>query len=180
MLYPELETLLYHGSTVEVREIDVRLGARKKDFGQGFYATTSKSQAEKFARLKARQRSLPQGYVSVYEFVHSPGLTIHRFESADLHWLEYIIQNREPQSGDTQKLSPKQDIVIGPVADDAVGIVVNNFLAGIYGDKNSDEAKKLAIQFLESENLRNQVFIGTEEGAQCLRFKEAIRVGVNG
>ena len=43
--------------------VDVPAGAKKKDSRQGFYMTSSKTQAEKFARLKAKQRSLLYGYV---------------------------------------------------------------------------------------------------------------------
>ena len=179
MNYPELERLLFHGSNVEIRMVDVSAGAKKKDFGQGFYTTSSKTQAEKFARLKAKQRSLAYGYVSVFEYEHNPQLKIRRFEKADLFWLEYVIKNREPYSGDAEPVPEKYDIVIGPVADDAVGIVVNNFLAGVYGDKNTVEAKNLAIRFLEAENLHNQVFFGTRRGANCLRFKEVYRVGID-
>lgn len=176
---PELERLLFHGSTVEIRMVDVSAGAKKKDFGQGFYMTSSKAQAEKFAKLKAKQRSLAYGHVSVFEYAHSPQLKIHRFEKADLPWLEYVIQNREPNSGGGEPIHEKYDIVIGPVADDAVGIVVNNLLAGVYGDKNTVEAKNLAIRFLEAENLHNQVFFGTKRGANCLRFKEAYKVAID-
>ena len=42
--YPELERLSFHSSTVEIREVDVSAGAEKKDFGRGFYTTSSKTQ----------------------------------------------------------------------------------------------------------------------------------------
>ena len=38
--------VLYHGSFCEVKEPDLAKCAKKKDFGQGFYLTTSKEQAE--------------------------------------------------------------------------------------------------------------------------------------
>ena len=43
--------VLYHGSYCEVKEPDLAKCAKRKDFGQGFYLTTSKEQAESFLRI---------------------------------------------------------------------------------------------------------------------------------
>ena len=40
--------VLYHGSYCELKEPDLAKCAKRKDFGQGFYLTTSKEQAEKY------------------------------------------------------------------------------------------------------------------------------------
>ena len=40
--------VLYHGSYCEVKEPELDKCAKRKDFGQGFYLTTSKEQAESF------------------------------------------------------------------------------------------------------------------------------------
>ena len=42
--------VLYHGSYCEVKEPDLAKCAKRKDFGQGFYLTTSKEQEESFLR----------------------------------------------------------------------------------------------------------------------------------
>ena len=42
--------VLYHGSYCEVKAPDLAKCAKRKDFGQGFYLTTSKEQAESFLR----------------------------------------------------------------------------------------------------------------------------------
>ena len=42
--------VLYHGSYCKVKEPDLAKCAKRKDFGQGFYLTTSKEQAESFLR----------------------------------------------------------------------------------------------------------------------------------
>ena len=41
--------ILYHGSNVEVKEIDLSRSEVGKDFGVGFYLTASKEQAERMA-----------------------------------------------------------------------------------------------------------------------------------
>ena len=49
---PELKDgfVLYLGSYCEVKEPDIAKCTKRKDFGQGFYLTTSKEQAESFLR----------------------------------------------------------------------------------------------------------------------------------
>lgn len=47
--------ILYHGSYCEVREPDLRQCARYKDFGRGFYVTTSRKQARSFAQISIRR-----------------------------------------------------------------------------------------------------------------------------
>lgn len=46
--------ILYHGSNVEVKEIDLNRSEVGKDFGVGFYLTVSKEQAERMASRRAR------------------------------------------------------------------------------------------------------------------------------
>ncbi|MCD8010418.1 MAG: DUF3990 domain-containing protein [Lachnospiraceae bacterium] len=47
--------ILYHGSYCEVAHPDLKQCAKYKDLGQGFYLTTSKTQAENFSRLSTRK-----------------------------------------------------------------------------------------------------------------------------
>ena len=66
--------VLYHGSHIEVESPDLSKCRRFKDFGRGFYLTTSLKQAESFVRLsvrKAYDAGIPEavmsrGYVSKY------------------------------------------------------------------------------------------------------------------
>lgn len=46
--------ILYHGSNVEVKEIDLNRSEVGKDFGVGFYLTASKEQAERMASRRVR------------------------------------------------------------------------------------------------------------------------------
>lgn len=45
--------LLYHGSNTDIKEIDLAMCRPYKDFGQGFYLTVMKEQAEKMAKRVA-------------------------------------------------------------------------------------------------------------------------------
>ena len=40
---------LYHGSNMSIGEIDLKRGRRGKDFGQGFYLSADRSQAQMMA-----------------------------------------------------------------------------------------------------------------------------------
>ena len=42
--------ILYHGSCYEFDEIDLRKSHNRRDFGKGFYLTSSKEQAESFLK----------------------------------------------------------------------------------------------------------------------------------
>ena len=47
--------MLYHGSYFEVRNPDLEMCARYKDFGRGFYLTTDAEQARQFALISTRK-----------------------------------------------------------------------------------------------------------------------------
>ena len=95
--------VLYHGSYCEVKEPDLAKCAKRKDFGQGFYLTTSKEQEESFLRtsiakaiatgtIKEGQKF---GYISTFEFNLSGNLETHIFENADVDWLHCIAAHRK-------------------------------------------------------------------------------------
>ena len=95
--------VLYHGSYCEVKEPDLAKCAKRKDFGQGFYLTTSKEQAESFLRtsiVKAIATGTIEegqkfGYISTFEFKLSGNLAMHIFENADVDWLHCIAAHRK-------------------------------------------------------------------------------------
>ena len=89
---------LYHGSDVVVDNPLVGIGRKALDFGEGFYVTALHSQAELWARNKARYYMLPEGVVSVYDFdidIALKYLRYHKFENYDREWLHFIVNNRE-------------------------------------------------------------------------------------
>ena len=178
MMYPELAELLYHGSDKKVSEIDLSMSVSGKDFGRGFYTTTDRIQAEKFARLKSKRVQAAKGYVSVFGFQGIDGLRIKKFITSDLEWFEFVLQNRGYDKLSFSMTNEKYDIVIGPVANDNVGVVLNLFISGTYGDPGTKEAKETAVRLLLSQKLYNQVFFGTERAVSCLTFSEVLDVYV--
>jgi hypothetical protein len=172
MNYNELSKPLYHGTFVAFSEIDLTKSAPKKDFGRGFYTTNDLEQARKFARLKAVREHRDRGYVLTFGFTGNDELVVKAFSSSDEEWFDFVLRNRGFGKYANLVCDETFDIVIGPVANDAVGVVLNNFIDGIYGDPNSSEAKDTAIRLLLTQKLHNQVFFGTERAIRCLTFRE--------
>ncbi len=95
--------VLYHGSYCEVKAPDLAKCAKRKDFGQGFYLTTSKELAESFLRTSIAkaiatgtiEEGQKFGYISTFEFNLSGNLETHIFENADVDWLHCIAAHRK-------------------------------------------------------------------------------------
>jgi hypothetical protein len=161
-------------------KIDLTIGAPKKDFGRGFYVTNNLEQAGKFARIKAVRENRSQGYVLAFNFTSDENLKIRTFQSSNEEWFDFVLHNRGFGKYAKTERDEASDIVIGPVADDAVGVVLNNFIDGVYGDQNSSDAKDTAIRLLLTQKLHNQVFFGTNRAINCLTFKEVTDVYIDG
>lgn len=59
--------IVYHGSTEIVEKPDVKHSCRRLDFGIGFYVTTVREQAERWARRKADIRGEKSAIVNIYQ-----------------------------------------------------------------------------------------------------------------
>ena len=145
--------------------------------------TADKYQAEKFARLKAKRMKANKGYVEVFSLNNFDDLIIKQFDSANEEWFDFILNNRGfgKYAGKfaTDIIKDVFDIVIGPVANDAVGLVLNQFIAGAYGDPLFAESKATAIRLLLTQKLHNQIFFGTEKAVSCLSFSEVYDVRID-
>jgi hypothetical protein len=163
-----MSELLYHGSTVQVEHPDLSLANPKRDFGAGFYTTSSYEQATRFSRIKARRSGNARGVVGRYFYEEASDLIVLRFECADRKWLDFVLLNRKYTA---ESRSPSnEDLIIGPVANDQVGRTLNLLMTGAYGDPNSDKARKFALSLLMPENLTDQWVFKTEKAIQCLEF----------
>ncbi len=77
---------LYHGGSHIIPVPEIRKPERTLDFGQGFYTTTSPSQAESLVRSRIGKKMWERGYVNSYLFDLERAkttLNIKQFESAD-------------------------------------------------------------------------------------------------
>jgi hypothetical protein len=167
--------LLYHGSTVRVEHANLSLANPKRDFGAGFYTTSSYEQAVRFSKIIAKRSGSARGVLNRYSYRGDNDLIVLRFERADQEWLDFVLSNRRPTA--VSKNPSNGDIIIGPVANDQVGRTLNLLATGAYGDPNSDRAKSFALSLLMPENLTDQWVFKTERALQCLEFLGADEYG---
>lgn len=120
--------ILYHGSNVEIVAIDLSKSMRGKDFGQGFYLSADKKQAEEMAVFKAMQFD-GEPIVTAFDFdeqaLLDEVLKVKLFEEYSLEWAEFVFANRSNQ---TDAPIHDYDIVYGPIADDKVGVQIRNLI----------------------------------------------------
>ena len=153
---------LYHGSNVVVDRPLVGIGREALDFGKGFYVTALRSQAEEWARNKARYYMLQEGSVSLYDFDFDAAVKsfrFHEFEHYDRDWLRFIVSNRRG-GGEWRQW----DIIEGGVANDRVIDTVENYMAGLIDEET-------ALGLLAQHQPNHQICITKQEVVdKYLRF----------
>jgi len=121
--------IVYHGSNVEIKQIDLSKCEPHRDFGQGFYVTKFRQHAESWAKRKSRFKH--NGFISEYEFYYSELVTrkckTKQFESYNEEWLDFVVLNRNDKNPIP---AHNYDIVEGPVADDKVQNRIIDYLNG--------------------------------------------------
>ena len=122
---------LYHGSYVSVPSPLVGLGRKKVDFGQGFYLTKLRAQAESWATTIAERKGrnikpVLSTFLLDFESVVSAGFRVKIFESHNLEWLNYVVDCR--RGGNLHSL---YDMVEGGVANDNVIDTIEDYENGI-------------------------------------------------
>ena len=123
------KVILYHGSNQAVYQPRINKNVFTTDFGNGFYVTANRSQAEKWAKRKARYSGQPTLNRYVFD-ADQPDLKILVYQ-ADIDWIKFVIQNR------MNNIKDNSDIVIGPTADGKLFSVVNCWK---HGNLDLDEA----------------------------------------
>jgi len=111
--------ILFHGSDIEIANIDLERCRPHKDFGKGFYMTEYKEHAETMAR-RAAHRNGTSPLINKFEFdidvaLSDKKIKVCYFLKADKDWAEFVYKNRE-----IQDFEHDFDIVIGPIADDGM------------------------------------------------------------
>lgn len=153
---------LYHGTNTDFGEITLSRCRPNKDFGQGFYLTDIRSQAEAMAvrRCEFEESGVP--IVQEYEFDEhlqdDHTLDVLRFDGVSEEWAEFILMNRMAKG---QRMH-SHDIVTGPVADDGVVFQLNLYMQHLI-------TIEALVKELTYRQLNNQYFFGTERAIQCLK-----------
>jgi hypothetical protein len=162
--------ILYHGSNITITEINLNLCKPFKDFGQGFYLTTIKSQAEKMANRTSRIYG-GDPVISVFDFEDSstPELSILTFANPSEEWAKFVINNRSRNFIDDSAMDcnrdNKYDIVTGPVANDDLALLFRQFENGLIDID-------ILRREMEYKQLTNQYSFHTIKATSLLTHKE--------
>ena len=154
--------LLYHGSTMAVRKPTVSRGRANTDFGKGFYTTTSREQAEKWARIKRdREGGNARAVVSVFEIdddiLNGRSFNTMHFDGATKEWLDFVVGNRR---GNTKH---GFDLIMGPVANDKLYVTISLYENGVL------DAESAIIQ-LNTHRLFDQLSFHSAKACKLLTF----------
>ena len=148
---------VYHGSYTTVRQPELRNSRNTKDFGNGFYCTIFREQAERWAK----RYKTP--IVNTYTVHMNTDLRILEYNEMCEEWLDFIIDCRKG-------ITHNYDIVIGAMANDQIYNYIADYLDGII---TRDQFWSLAkfkypthqINFCSKEALKCLTFICAEEVA---------------
>lgn len=155
--------ILYHGSNVEITKVDLSFSKRGKDFGVGFYLNDNLLQAKKMAKRTTLRMATGTATISAFEFdetclqTHPDNLKIKTFEDYSVEWAQFVLNNR------TEKSTHGYDIVIGPIANDTVGVQIRRFTMGFLSIE--DLIKELRF----NADRAMQYFFGTEKAISLLK-----------
>lgn len=120
--------IVYHGSTEIVKSPDIRHSYRQLDFGKGFYVTTVREQAERWARRKADIHDKSSAILNLYQMSENiSGLSAKYFDEDMREWIDFVCRCRE---GKKDYLA--YDLISGKAANDKVFRVVDMYHAGIW------------------------------------------------
>lgn len=123
---------LYHGSNIEITEIDLSVCKNGKDSGKGFYLNPNFEQAKEMAQRTVRILQSDSEIVNAFDFnnsiISNPGdIKIKIFDDYSEQWADFVVKNRKNTS---DKSIHDFDIVIGPIADDSVGVQIRRYIQG--------------------------------------------------
>lgn len=163
--------ILYHGSNVEIKKVDLTHSKKFKDFGTGFYLTTILDQAiERAIAISTRDGGEP--IVTSFEFDDSDlsSLNVRIFEKVSIDWAVFIVNNRNRNfkdfSNELSNHDNKYDIVYGPIADDnvleSIGLYLNDVIDSKY-----------LVKKLKYKKLNNQYSFHTKKSLKLLKSIES-------
>ena len=156
---------LYHGSNVVIDKIDLYRSRKGKDFGCGFYLNPNKEQAMEMAVRTSQRMQEGEPIVNAYLFDDSllynqrMSLSVKIFEDYSVEWAEFILKNRKNL---TSHPIHSYDIVVGPIANDTVGLQMRRFIQGYIGIERM-------IEELRFHKPAIQYFFGTEKAINYLQ-----------
>ena len=142
---------VYHGGYQPVKEPKIRIGRNTKDFGNGFYCTIIKEQAQRWAKRYDTK------IVSTYDVCLNPKLNILEFKEMSEKWLDFIVACRSGKMHD-------YDIVIGAMADDQIYNFISDYMDGVITREQFWVLAKFKYP-------THQIAFCSEEALKCLEYR---------
>lgn len=149
---------VYNGGYTKIEQPKIIPGKNTKDFGNGFYCTIIREQAERWAK----RYNTP--VVNTYTVRLDSRLDILEFSEMTDEWLDFIVDCR---SGKPHH----HDIVIGAMANDQIYNFVADFIDGVITREQFWVLAKFKYP-------THQIVFCTEEALKCLEFVSAEEVTI--
>lgn len=160
--------LIYHGSTMKIDSPLTTVCRDNLDSGKGFYTTSLKEQAIRWASRVAGTKDCREAWLNIYELDAEnvyPAYRVLRFEMYDERWLDFVVGNRRGE-----KLWKEYDMIEGGIANDRIFNTIELYFSGLI-------QKGEALKRLSFEQSNNQICILNQEIIDLhLSFIEALPV----
>ena len=120
--------ILYHGSTIDISQIELSKSKPNKDFGRAFYLSEDREQAMEMAQFRAEFEETDP-VLNVFEFdeLLLQQFRYKRFEDYTEEWAHFVYDHRTEPNGLTIH---DYDIVYGPIANDRIGAQITRLKQG--------------------------------------------------
>ena len=153
---------LYHGTNKDFDRIDLLKSKPNKDVGRGFYLSADYEQALNMAKVKVDQ--LETGFPVVQSYLVEDdalnALSVLRFNGYSEEWAKFILLNR---NNPTEKPVHEYDVVIGPIANDRVGVQLWRY------ENRSIDLSTLVRNLQYMKGVTLQYFFGMERAIKQLK-----------
>ena len=153
---------LYHGTNTDFNHIDIDKSKPNKDFGRGFYLSADYKQAQNMANIKFEQLGTGTPLVQEY-FVDEKDiqkLKCLMFDDYTEEWAKFILLNR---NNPLTTPAHDYDIVIGPIANDKVGVQLWKYESQLI------DLPTLIKRLKYMKGRTIQYFFGTERAIKLLK-----------
>ncbi len=140
--------ILYHTSTVEIRQPDLSYSRPRLDFGKGFYLTPFRLQAERYGERFTRRGET--AILNIFQLEENRiDCTYKIFTAYNGEWLDFVTACRKGLPHETY------DIIEGGIADDQVFDTIDLYFSGVY-------TREQALNQLQYKNPNHQVCITSQ------------------
>ena len=156
--------ILYHGSNMVIDTPDLSKSKPYKDFGQGFYLSADRFQAQRMGEQRTLIEQEGEPTVTRFMFderlLHSGEMKTKVWTDYCEDWAQFIVKNRDMR---VPQPCHDYDIVYGPIADDGVAYLLRRYKAGTIS------FKELLQELRYPRGITFQYYFGTQRALSTLK-----------